>query len=414
MGVESPEFIFLASLFTLPYVRFIPHGDIWLICAVAFALISFLIKAGIGKRVVYIEQYDIFIGIMLLLILISGIFLKGNESFSGSIRMIVLSVGYILSGNIITNRRLAERSVNAVIVSAVICALVSFVQFIILAIQTTPLTLEATKVILARQDGIAVFLIVGVILATGMVKQASAHSKNAYITSAIILFISIVLSGEFFAILVLLLAVPVYYILKNNLRPGLLLPLLLILPLVTLLLPTVVLDLLFYLSPSVVSAGDMFKLWRDSFSVWSGNLFLGIGIGSESFAEEMAALGVFGHPNSSNLFIELGLEAGIFALMAFIALIITRVKHRHMQYPYIHNSQTERMSILSGVCLFSLLSFGMVNYLWSDASSYYLFWCIFGMGSATLRVAKKDHIDRKVYYEETSAHDSSVIDIEIG
>ena len=56
----------------------------------------------------------------------------------------------------------------------------------------------------------------------------------------------------------------------------------------------------------------------------------------------------------------------------------------------------------------------MVNYIWSSTSAYYLFWCIFGMGSATLRVAKRDYDDKVLYYEETGDSDSSVIDIEIG
>ena len=36
------------------------------------------------------------------------------------------------------------------------------------------------------------------------------------------------------------------------------------------------------------------------------------------------------------------------------------------------------------------------------------------MGSAALRVARKDYDDRVIYYEESSAFDSAVIDIEIG
>ena len=414
VGIESPEFIFLASLFTLPFVRFIPNGDIWLIGAVAFALLSFLIKAVMGKRVVYIEQYDIFIGIMLLLVFISGIFLKGNESFSGSIRMIVLSVGYILSGNIITNRRLAERSVNAIIASAVICSLVSLVQLVYFAIISNPLTMESANLILARQDGIAVFLIAGTALSVGMIKRSSNHSKNIYVFSAILIILSILLSGEFFALCAVFLCAPVYYILKNNFRPGLLLPLLLVLPLAVLLLPNLVLDVLFYLSPSVKTAEDLFILWENSLGVLSRNLFLGIGIGSESFAEEMAAIGIFNRPDSSNLFIELGLEAGIFALIAFLCILLTRMKHRSVQYIYLRNSQIERLSCISGACMFSLLAFGMVNYIWSEPSAYYFFWCIFGIGSATLRVARKDYDDRVVYYEESSAFDSSVIDIEIG
>ena len=56
VGMESPEFVFLASLFTLPYIRFIPSGELWLIAAVILALCSFLLKVLYGKRIIYIEQ----------------------------------------------------------------------------------------------------------------------------------------------------------------------------------------------------------------------------------------------------------------------------------------------------------------------------------------------------------------------
>ena len=95
-------------------------------------------------------------------------------------------------------------------------------------------------------------------------------------------------------------------------------------------------------------------------------------------------------------------------------LLITRLNHRSLQYQYVRSTEIRRISNLSEVCLFVLIAFGMVNYIWSDSSAYYLFWCIFGMGSASLRVAKRDYDDRKVYYEEASAFDSSMIDIDIG
>lgn len=415
VGFESPEFVFLASLFALPFVRFIPYGEVWLAAAAILALVSFLVKVLYGKRVIYIEQYDIFLGVMLLFLLISGIFLKGEASFSGSLRMIILSIGYLLAGNIITNRRLAERSVNAVVVSGAFAALVSFTQLIATAVKYgDSISNEALSFILARQDGMAVFFIAAILLAVGMIRQSGGAAKAAFICSTVLIGLALIISGEVFAILVALLGIPAYFIIKNNSSPAIFLPLMLLLPLVVLLLPNSFLDFIFENSPSVISAENLFALWDKSLGVLANNLLVGIGIGSESFAEEMAALGIFGHPDSSNLFIELGLEAGIFALISFFCIVITRLKHRSIQYLYLRNSQIEHLSCISGACIFSLLAFGMVNYIWSEPSAYYFFWCLFGIGSATLRVAKKDYDDRVVYYEESSAFDSSVIDIEIG
>lgn len=415
IGMTSPEFILLSSLLCLPYIRFLPRSEIILSVAVIIALISFARKVLYGRRVFNIEQYDIIIGIMLLFILISGIFVKGVESFGGSVKMIVLATGYLLAANIITNRRLAELSANTVIISGAISSLISIGQVIFVLISLgADTTQDDVAFILARQDGVAVFLMASVIFAFGMASQASRERRGAFVFSAVICLIALIISGEFLAITSLILGFCAYHIIKSNKAPGLLLPILLGVSVAVLLLPDFILNVIFTFSPSVISAEDLFLLWRRCLEVMSGNLAIGIGIGAESFIEEMAAVGIIGHPDSSNLFIELGLEAGILAPLCFIAVLITRLRHRSLQYLYVRNSQIEMISNLSGACLFSLIAFGMVNYIWSDISAYYLFWCIFGIGSASLRVAKRDYDDKVIYYEETSAFDSSVIDIEIG
>lgn len=415
IGIESPEFIFLVSIFSLPYLRYIPSYDLVISLALVLAVISFLIKTFHGKRVLYIEQYDICLGAMLLFILISGIFVKGIESFSGSVRMIVLACGYLLASNIITNRRLASLSANSIVISGAIASLVSVVQLIVVWMQASDgVTNEDLAAVLSRGDGVAVFLMTAIVFSVGMATEASLQKRIFYIFSAFFCLVALIISGEFFAVTSLLLGIGAYAVIKTNKLPWLLMPMLLCVSVVFLLLPYGVLDFIFNYSPSIVSAKELFALWEGSMKAFADNMLVGIGIGKESFAAEMANLGIFGHPDSSNLFIELGLEAGMFALICLLLMLFTRLKHRSHQYLYVRNSHIGMMSRLSGVCLFSLLAFGMVNYIWSDSSAYYLFWCIFGMGSATLRVAKNDYDDRVVYYEETSAYDSSVIDIEIG
>ena len=139
---------------------------------------------------------------------------------------------------------------------------------------------------------------------------------------------------------------------------------------------------------------------------------MGIGIGAESFAEEMASNGISA-ANSSNLFIEIGLEAGLFALACFGSLIIVRFVHRSSYQVYVKNSDVSTLARICSVCIFSLISYGAVSYIFADMYSCYIFWCVFGIGSATLRVAKKETDDRIHYYEDTRASDSSAIDVEI-
>ncbi len=415
LGMESPECIYILTLFSLPFLRYLPSYDIILSAALLFATISFAVKVSHGKRVLNIEQYDMLLGAMLILILISGIFVKGIESFSGSVRMITLAFGYTLAGNIITNRRLAELSANAIAISGVAASVVSLIQLVIaLSGSDGEITNEILSPVLSRSDGVAVFLMASVVFAVGFAAQHTHRRRVLYIIAAFISLVGLILSGEVFAVTSLLLGLVAYAVIKTNKLPWLFMPILLVLSVVFLTLPYGVLDALFNFSPSIVSAKELFALWNGSIKAFANNMLVGIGIGKESFAMEMEGLGIFGYPDSSNLFIELGLEAGIFALICFVLLLICRLRHRALHYNYVKNSELGRMANLSGVCILSLLAFGMVNYIWSEPSAYYLFWCIFGIGSASLRVAKNDYNDRVVYYEESSAYDSSVIDIEIG
>ena len=416
IGMESTEFIFLSSLIALPYLHYLPKADLIFGIALIIAMISFIRKAAMGRRVLYLEQYDIIICAMLLFFLISGIFVKGMESFSGSVRMIVLALGYTLASNIITNRRLAELSAKSIIFSGAISSVVSVVQMIIVVASMEGAVIQQQQMsnILAREDGVVALLMIATVFSLGMIRQSSYRQRSLLVVSAALCIVALVISGEAFAFISVLLCIGAYFIIKSNKLPALFLPLLLTIPVLTLFLPNSLLNVIFKYSPSVVSAEELFDLWSKSVAIFGKNILVGIGIGSESFIQEMESMGITGYPDSSNLFIEIGLEAGIFALICFMLIVITRLNHRSMQYLYVRNSQIALMSNLSGACLFCFFAFGMVNYVWSDTAAYYLFWCILGIGSSTLRVAKKDYDDSVLYYEESSAVDSSVIDIEIG
>ena len=415
IGIESPEFLFLASVAFLPFMPLVPYGENILAITLVLTVISFAVKFIYGKRVLCIEQYDIVILAMLLFVLISGIFVKGVESFSGSVRMIIFALGYPLAGNLITNRRLADRVANTIIIPGAIAGIISITQFAtVLGKANGEISEETLDVILSRKEGLAICLLASIIFAVGMIRQSSPFPRAIYVSAAAVSLVALVISGEIFAVIALLIGIVAHAVIKGNIIPWLLLPILIILPLALLILPNGILNDVFLYSPSISSSEELFSLWRHSLEVFLNNIFVGIGIGRESFITEMGGLGVFGYHDSSNLFIELGLEAGIFALICLLLLLITRLRHRGLRYLYIRNSQIENLSAISGVALFCLLAFGMVNYIWYSVPAYYLFWCVFGMGSATLRVGKRDYDDRVLYYEETGDSDSSVIDIEIG
>ena len=223
----------------------------------------------------------------------------------------------------------------------------------------------------------------------------------------------LLISGELIALIALILGTITFFALKYPRISAWILIALPIIPYSIALLPESTIESLLLLVPSFNSANELFDLWGGSVKAFVDNIFFGIGIGSEAFIEEIAKYGISHADNSANLFIEIGLEAGIFTLISFIILFFIRVFHRSAYHFYVNNSELNVLAPVSTICTLSLVAYGAFNYIWADPSSYYLFWCVFGIGSAALRVAKKENDDRMLYYEDTRATYSSAIDINI-
>ncbi len=417
LSFSSPEFAFFISFMIMPYSNYIPYSEIALPCIVGLTFLSFVRKVMFGKRVLRIERYDIIIGVMLLFILISGIFAGGSESFAKSVQMIVMAMGYILASNVITNRRLAESAINSLIFSSTVPALISIAQIIAMVIESKSVVFTKSELntVFVRTDGLAVFLLAAVVMAFAMSGHGGRAARRFYGVGLAVNLLALLITGEVFAIIALLISLATYRVLKSHRRVGLTLAVLMLLPYGLLLLPNSYLDALLSLSSSPLNtAAELMALWKSSLIAFGNNLILGIGMGADSFAEEMAQFGIHGYPDSSNLFIEIGIEAGLFALACFVILLILRVRHRRGYYLYIRSSQFSSVYRAGGACMMAMLSFGAVNYIWSDLSVFYIFWTVFGIGSAALRNSKREHDDLVFYYDHTGALDSSAIDVEIG
>jgi hypothetical protein len=410
----SPEFAFFAAFLALPYMSLLPYASVIFVGVILLAEISFLIKAFFGKRVFYIDGYDGIIGALMLVVLVSGIFIKGISSFTWSIGMVVTGFGYTISGNVVTNRRLADRAVNSIVISSIPPAIVSIVFFLIDVFGGRGETLIDKGVFFGfpGSESAATFMTVASVFSVAMLIQSHGSKKIFYAIVFAVEFAALILTGELFAVLALVLAFFAYYFICVFRGSAIFLPAISALPYAALLLPNTVLDSVFSVIPSLENVESLFFVWSESLSAFVRNIVFGIGIGAESFAEEMSAVGISAK-NASNLFIELGLEAGIFALLCLVALLLVRVVHSVKYYLYVRNSEVSVLTPLCTVCVFCLVSYGAFSYIFADMFSMYLFWCVFGIGSAALRVAKRETDDRIQYYEDTRARNSSSIDIEI-
>jgi hypothetical protein len=303
---------------------------------------------------------------------------------------------------------------NALVISSFPAACVSVYGFVIAALKSG-IGIIVDADVSSTFPGVqayAVFLVVATITSGTLAKQSSGALRLLYSVLLVLNIAALVFTGETLALLAVAIAL-LFFVFKRGRLAAPVILILFLLPYAILLLPEDIAALVFKYVGDGTPYGEMLQRWRASLDILENDLWIGIGMGSESFAARISEYYIEGHTSSSNIFLELGIEAGVFALAALFLSLAVRLRHRAHYARYIRSSQVSTLSPALGASFFGLVFYGSLNYIWADMPSFYLFWLVFGMGSASLRIAKKESDDRILYYEDARRSDYSAIDVEI-
>lgn len=422
LAFSSPEFSMMITLFALPFISLFEHPTLILTLLVSVMALSFTNKVLLGKRLFYFEQYDAAMILFILFILISGIFNKGIVSFEKALGLAILALSYFLVSNITVNRRLAENAVKVIIFSSIPTAIYGIILYFVSPTHPEWIDPAFASDISSRAYSTfgnpniyAVFLIAATVFSFAFTVDKT-HKKLfvIYALAFILNVTALILTWSRGAWIAILMSAISFAIIRSRRTPKILLVIALMLPVSLLFIPSEVISRFlssFNLSDSSIIS--RLSIWRSSIKMFLDNIFIGVGIGDEAFSEEFLkyAEDSVTAPHSHNLFLELGCEVGIFALILFIVLLVIRVRHRAAYAKYVRNSSVDNLSTVSGTVIFSLLIFGMTDYIWYSSSMYFLFWVIFALGSATLRISKKEYDESGVISENDEFFATVNIDI---
>ena len=218
----SPEFSFFSIFLIMPYLSFDSDG-LLLAALVGVTLLSYARKVALGKRVYYFEQYDLGLFVMLFCILISGIFLKGVESTVSSVVMILLGMGYVLSSSLVTNRRLADCLINAVIISAIPVSLTAIVESVIKISKHGFVSFEGASATFDKPYTLAIFLMVSLFFSVYFVDARRRRSAKAlYLVTAAINLVALFFTMSFWAFGAIIVGVIAFPLQKTRHVSGLL------------------------------------------------------------------------------------------------------------------------------------------------------------------------------------------------
>ena len=411
----SPEFAFFSTIIFLPVFPLLGNGRLMLACMIGAAFLSFLRKVIFGKRVYSAEQYDLLIALLMTVILAVGIFVRGIESFESSLWILVFSLGYPLASNLLTNRRVAELAIGAMVGSSLFPTLYTVCEVIILLVNdgfSAIVNYSATATFLTR-GAFAAFLLAVTFAAAYFISVAKRKAvRTRYVVVLVLDVFVLLLTRRVDAVLALVAGLLAYKIMRRGRRLAPVAALAVFIPLLPLSLPSEIYDVIFADFGMGYTKTELIELWRASVEMFRDKIFVGVGIGADSFSSVIAEYGQSAE-NGSALLLEIACEAGVFALAIFFILLLVRLRHRSVYRDYISESHVTHLSCISTATVAMLIAFGMTEYIWADQMICYLFWCIFGIGSATLRIAKREHDDRVMYYGDLTTVDSAVIDVKV-
>lgn len=400
VSMVSPEFPILFSLLFLPYLDVVPYSSETLALISVVALISFMRKALVGKRVYAFELHDVILLIFAALLVISSFVDGSYESEKWGWIYVSVLFSYIPLSNMIVNRRLALRVTNAISLSMLPVAIWAIAEYVIAIVRGEH---HPSSSILSSPEELCAFLTVGMILATLFaMERGEARGKAAYVTLLGVYAAALITTECVPVLVVLLLCAPAYVIIRSLSMPRELLVIIAFLPCALYFLPDTVLENIssfFFAMPDLV---EMKADFLEALRTFKDNLIFGIG--TDGITD-------LGHSTTSNFLVEIACDFGIISAVAFGVMFLLKLRQLSVFSIYRSSSNVSNFIAMGTLSAFALVAFGAFFNIFADISIFYLFFATVAISTASLRISKRDHDDRLGYYGDQRSSDSSAVDV---
>lgn len=403
----SPEFSLFSCILILPSISMLDLHNYVAPFVAVIMLLSYLRKVAIGKRIYNFEQYDALISLMMLCVIASGIFVGGRSSFNLALVIFGSTFVYFATGNLITNPRLVNSMVNALVFSSVLPCAVGAVQFAVSAVRigivdTLKMGVSAT---FNTPDAFAAYLTVPICFSL----MFASHKRSAVYVAALLLNCAVmIMTGNFIAPIALILAIFAFVAMRGGRRA---IPLALLLMLLPYALVPLGIALPVDRAVSFIigdSLSQTLAVWSESVELFIDNALLGVGISHEAFSSLIS-----GEPDARNFFLDIAVKSGAPTLLIFAVILLVRLKHRAIYRRYLQESSVGALSATASISAMALVIFGAFNAVFSEISLYYVFFSVFAIGSATLRIACDEHDDRIAYFADARRTYSAAVDLDL-
>lgn len=425
----SPEFGITVTVLCLPFMTYFRHPTIIICSIIILCFLSYIRKLLLNKRSFTLSPCDLFVFIFMLFYLGGGIisFSNGNGSRNSALVFLVIISIYFLASNLLINKRTIGKVLNLVLFSGFLISLVAIYQQLSGNITANWLDLEAYSYISGRISstfdnpnvfGSYIIMVIPLVFVNTRDKITPLSLVSRFICLCA-LVCALVFTWSRGAWLGAIVAVTALLIFTFRKSPKILVALFAFIPNVLLFLPRSVTSrfssIFSFLDSNVDSSVSYrFTVWKDSLALFADNMFGGVGVGTEAFKSAFlsySSMGAEAAEHSHNLFLEIGIELGIFALVAFFFVLLFTCRNC-FSVEFSANETSARPICAASFCgILALLVNGLFDYVWYNYRVCLLFWLLLGICNATYRIGTAEQ--RQIDYRASLISNIASTDIQI-
>ncbi len=407
--MTAPEFGLAVTVFLLPFMVIFEHPTVISCALIILSYISYIRKLAMGKRSFRFRPCDLFVLLFSMFYLAGGLFPFSESSSSSESALVyftIISV-YFLASNLLTNKRILDTIIRSLLISGLIISLLGiFQQF-------------GGYVTADWLDADAYAYISGRISATFDNPNVLASSLLPVIPFAIVYLFERekrIMTTFYRAIALVALMAALVFTWSRGAWVGCAVSLLMLCAFVFRRSPKFVVavfagipNLLLFAPESVwhriasifsflgdeVDSSVAYRLtvWRDSLSMFFDNAFGGVGVGHEAFSAvylKYASVGAEAALHSHNLFLEIGIEVGVFALILFSLVLVYTFRSCYSMEFAANQSSVRSACLAAFASAIALLTNGLTDYVWYNYRVCLLFWLVLGICNAAYRIATEE------------------------
>ena len=396
----SPELPFLFTLMLVPYTTLFEYSEELLVAVSLLTLLSFFSKVMLGKRYYSVNISDICIIVFAAVVVIFGVIGGGAASTRVSLVLVALSLNYIPATNIIVNRRLADCAVDAIVFSSLPVAVIAIADYIVNIFGTGRVPSSS---VMSSPYILATYLcVVASLVAFSVIGVRGAVKRGIYIALLPVIALALACTECIPVLIVLPILVVARAILRSRKIPKELLLLLAVLPSLLFLLPNDALSAISSLSPMNTTLVELREGLLRMLKVFSENILVGVGAADLSDPSSGVTL---------NAILGLGYRFGIVAVVVLCVVCAIRLRQHTVYSVFFKSSQLSVFSNMTTVAMFAMAACGWYCDVFADLGLYCLFFALFGLNTAALRISKNEYEEREWYFKDQNAVDSSAVDI---